>query len=375
MPSQTHRFAWALVRALEEAGVPPFLLSSAPVSTYPGHPQVVFPGGSFSANGRAGRELPFVNLILAKHVTRFLSAMTVGRHVLKSESIDTLFVHGVHSPWLWFAAIMRAKGLTTVIVLTDPPGVIGSDDSRLVATLKRLDRRVVAASLRLQTGVVVLAQALADEWAPSLPSLLMEGVAPEVWPESTPGAGPQTGPFRIVYAGGLSNEYGAKALVEAVEMLPDHDVELQMLGRGPLERWIAERSQTDSRILQPRLVLPERVPAELDQANVLVQPRPLNMREARFSFPSKLLEYLVAGRPVVSTPLPSLPAEYADVVRLTDDDGPRALATEIEAIKRMDAESRTRMGVAARSFAVREKSAYAQASRMALFLEELRTQS
>ncbi len=375
MPSQTHRFAWSMVRTLEAAGMPPYLLSAAPVSSYPGHPQVFFPGRSFSANGRDGRELPFVNLVLLKHVTRFLSAMTVGRNALSSESVDTLFVHGAHSPWLWFAVAMRAQGMTTVIVITDPPGVIRPEDSRLVASFKRLDRRVVAASLRRQTGVVVLAPALADEWAPSVPSLLMEGVAPETWPESTPGAGPQTGPFRIAYAGGLSEEYGARALVEAMEMLPDHDLELQMLGKGPLEGWIAERSQTDSRILPPRLVPPEMVPAELDRANVLVQPRPLNMREARFSFPSKLLEYLAAGRPVVSTPLPSLPAEYAAVVRLTHDDGPRALATEIGAIKRMDVESRMRMGAAAQSFATREKSANAQALRLGVFLEELRTQS
>ena len=119
MPSQTHHFAWSLVDALGKAGLSVGLLSVWPVSNFPGNPRVVFRSAPFQAKGVLGECLGFVNLIGLKHVTRFLQCLTRGTRVLRRWRPTVLLVHGVHSPFLWYAAISRRLlGLTVVVILS-----------------------------------------------------------------------------------------------------------------------------------------------------------------------------------------------------------------------------------------------------------------
>ena len=73
MPAQTFRFGWAIVRALRDNGIEVRLLSTAPVSDYPANPKAVWGRKRFEVDGVVGLMMPFINLLLLKHVTRYLS--------------------------------------------------------------------------------------------------------------------------------------------------------------------------------------------------------------------------------------------------------------------------------------------------------------
>ncbi|MEU5724523.1 glycosyltransferase [Micromonospora sp. NPDC047738] len=375
MPVQTHTFAWGLVRSLRAADCPVHLLSAAPVSNWPGNRQLRFRSGSFRQDGVAGQLLGFVNVLGLKHLTRFATVWRMGARTLRESRADVLLVHGVHSPFLWFGALRaRRLGVRVVPVLTDPPSVVLPTDGRLVRLLRRLDRALVQMALSRCSGIIALTPALADDFAPGLPRLVMEGIFHAVPNPSTTVEEPTTaarGAREIVYAGGLSRSYGVDRLVAAFRGLPDCDLRLRVYGRGELEQWIASQAAEDPRIALPELLPRAALLPRLASASVLVNPRPVGQDFVRWSFPSKLIEYLAAGVPVVTTRLTGIPADYEPWLQFADSDSAAGLRAAIDRVLRLPPEEGARIGRGGAAFVRGTRGPSAQGRRMRNFLAAL----
>jgi glycosyltransferase involved in cell wall biosynthesis len=375
--TQTHNFAWSLVNALREGGCDVRLLSTLPVRDYPGYPRLVIRGGRFDdpVTG-AGRLIGFVNFKGVKHVSRLLGCLRHGSSAARSNDAEVVLVHGVHLPFLWFARLARRRlGLRSVIVLTDPPGVEQPDDGRLLRLLRGLDRRLVRRALRHVDGAICLTRALGADFAPAARHLVMEGIVnPRL--TSPPACHPSGGPartgqgFTVAYAGALKVAYGVQRLVEAVLAVPE-DVSVDVYGTGPLESWLRQRAAEDGRVrFHGPLPHPELL-AALSRADLLVNPRPTDQDFVRYSFPSKLIEYMALDRPVLTTRLAGIPDEYSDKVLFADDDSTRGLATALSRAVRMPEAQRRALAAAARAFVLAEKDAGSQGRRIAAFLDQL----
>ncbi|TYB99235.1 glycosyltransferase family 4 protein [Micromonospora sp. WP24] len=367
--TQTHTFAWGLVAAMRAAGCHVSLVSAAPVSTWPRNRRLVFRSGRFHHDGVEGRLLGFVNVLGLKHLTRFLAATR--RLAARSAAGEVLLVHGVHTPFLWAGALVaRRRGATVVPVLTDPPGVALPTDGRFVRLLRRLDVALVRAALRRCAGVIALTRPLAEDFAPGCPYLVMEGifhppagVRPRV--EAVPGV------REVVYAGGLSRAYGVDRLVEAFRALPDPGLRLVLFGRGELTPWLLKQAAADPRIAPPELLDRNVLSGRLARAAVLVNPRPVNQDFVRYSFPSKTIEYLSAGAPVVSTRLPGIPADYLPHLVLAEADTVDGLREALAHALTLSAAEVARRGAAGCEFVRRTRSPAAQGRRIHDFLTSL----
>ncbi|WFE49210.1 glycosyltransferase [Micromonospora sp. WMMD1155] len=367
--TQTHAFAWGLVAAARAADCRVRLFSAVPVSSWPGNDRLLFRGGGFHQDGVDGQLLGFVNLLGLKHVTRFVSARC--RLARNLRTGDVLLVHGVHTPFLWAAVTLsRRRGVLVVPVLTDPPGLALPTDGRLVRLLRRLDVALVRAALRRCAGVIALTRPLADDFAPGRPHLVMEGI---FHPPATASAqdAPTPGTREVVYAGGLTRAYGVDRLVEAFRGLPDPNLRLVLFGRGELTRWLREQAADDSRIAPPELLDRAVLAGRLARAAVLINPRPVEEEFVRYSFPSKTIEYLSAGPPVVSTRLPGIPADYLPHLEIATPDTVVGLRAALARALALPPEEVSRRGVAAREFVHRTRGPVAQGRRMRDFLVSL----
>jgi glycosyltransferase involved in cell wall biosynthesis len=260
-------------------------------------------------------------------------------------------------------------GARVAVVLTDPPGVVRPDDGRLRRALRSVDISIVTRGLRRADAVVVLAAPLGEDFAPGVPALVVEGLVDpgSPYPPSTRVAAHSR---RVVFAGGLHEEYGVARLVEAFRALPE-DVELQLFGRGPLGAWLEEQARQDPRIQPPRLVSLEELPEVYGGAGVLVQPRQVDQDFVRYSFPSKLIEYLASGTPTVSTRLPSIPADYEPYIVWSDSAEPADLAAAITRVLEWTEVERTEFGRRAAGFIRESRGAAAQGRRIVDFLTAL----
>jgi glycosyltransferase involved in cell wall biosynthesis len=368
MPVQTQRFGWALVESLGVNGVEVDLVVAEPVADFPHNRRLLIRGQDFREAGVAGRSVSFVNLPAVKNLTRYWSGRRAAR-LIGVEGTDAILVHGVHSAFLWLAlALGKRHGIPTVAVLTDAPSLHTKFDNVLTSLLKRLDRKLILAALRRLDGVVALTPGL-SELAAGKPAMLMEGIA-AIPPDVDPAPLARfDGPPRVVYAGGLSAEYGVLDLLDSVERAKEVWT-LEFFGRGPAVAAIQEAERQGLRVAYRGSVAPDEMARVYASSDVLVNPRPPHGALAHQAFPSKLLEYLASGVPVVTTELPSLPRDYVDHVNLADS-GPEGLAAAIDELVRKDREERSRLGHEAKAFILRTRGIEHQGSRLRCFVASL----
>ena len=367
MPAQTHNFAWSLVDALREAGLQVGLLSVWPVSDFPGNPRVLFRSAPFATKGVPGECLGFVNLVGLKHVTRFLQCLTRGSRVLRRWRPSILLVHGVHSPFLWYAVLSRRLlGLTVVVVLTDPPGVGLPTDRLATRFLRWLDVKLVRWALRWTDAVIALTTDLARDFAPGKPALVMDGIGR--FDSEAEHLRPNRSRPTVVYAGSLRASYGVDRLVDAVAGLTDPPVTLEVYGSGELAGWVSDVAAERAQIEGPRLLSREDLQRTYRAADLLVQPRPTNQSFVRYSFPSKIIEYLASGTPVLTTRLVSLTDEYDPYVYWIDDDSPAGIRKAVGEVLRLPEDERLAKGRQAAAFIRATRSSHAQGKRISAFL-------
>ena len=117
------------------------------------------------------------------------------------------------------------------------------------------------------------------------------------------------------YVGVIDERLDLDLVAALARELPDW--EIQMV--GPVIEKIDPKSvPRDDNIVYTGLQPYERLPELMGGFDVALMPFALNDATRSIS-PTKTLEYLAAGLPVVSTRVPDVVADYAEVVRLADD--------------------------------------------------------
>lgn len=338
MPAvQTHKFGWSFVRALDFSFDNVYLASSFPVQNFPIVNRLIFRGGNFQHIGFEGLFIGFINTLVLKHITRLLSCIIYVSSFIRRKKINLLFIHGLHSPYLLFGLILRFLGIRVVVVLTDPPGLVLRSDSLLSRFLKFIDLLFIQQFLRHVDAVVALSPNLVRDFSPSRPALIFPGILDSslalIEESNCILRFKENKKFIIVYAGGLSSAYGVDKLIEAVLLLPKNiSVQLRLFGRGDQVDKINRISLINSRIYYGGFLNFEHLIDELNDADLLVNPRPSNDFFSTHSFPSKLIEYIAIGCPVLTTRIISIPDDLAEHYYYIDDESVLGICKSIENI-------------------------------------------
>jgi glycosyltransferase involved in cell wall biosynthesis len=223
--------------------------------------------------------------------------------------------------------------------------------------------------VKIASGVVVLSSHVGRDLRHTRPWIrVSRPPAPDILylPKSIPNSD-----TRILYfAGSTSKVSGVDLLLEAIQHIHDPTYRFWFSGRGPLDRTIYEAARTDKRIIHWGFVKRERYRELLQQANVLVNPRPTRLPENRYNFPSKLMEYMAAGRPVISTATSDIAEYYLDEIVLLEDETPEGLARLITEVCSWSPERQIALGQKARN-RVQKETWEIQAQRILDFIENL----
>lgn len=177
-----------------------------------------------------------------------------------------------------------------------------------------------------------------------------------------------TGKKVIIYAGSILKLYGIQNLTQGFIKADLPDTELWIYGDGDYREELLRIEEKYLNVIYKGVCAnQEVVQAEL-RAALLVNPRPSEPEYTKYSFPSKNMEYMVSGTPLLTTRLPGMPKEYEPYVFLLEDETVNGVAEKLKEICSIPFLTRQNMAAEARKFVMEEKSNTVQAARIVSFL-------
>ena len=123
----------------------------------------------------------------------------------------------------------------------------------------------------------------------------------------------------FLYSGSLGKWGGTKMLLDAMALIKQDDFELWISGFGDTTIFNKSLPQKDKRIKYLGLLTENELHDIYEEADVFLNPRPVNMPGNENNFPSKLFNYLSWKKPIISTWTKSLSPEYREVLHITEN--------------------------------------------------------
>lgn len=168
----------------------------------------------------------------------------------------------------------------------------------------------------------------------------------------------------ILYTGALSRKYGIETLLREFSSINNIDYRLVICGDGDAKDLINFSSNIDNRIKYMGKVSHDLILSLQKSASLLINPRTPQGDYTKFSFPSKTMEYLASGTPVLIYRLPGIPDEYFKYCFTHDSFSDGSLAKRMNQILSMPLYERRKVGIAARRFILEEKNALVQVKKI-----------
>ena len=168
----------------------------------------------------------------------------------------------------------------------------------------------------------------------------------------------------LLYAGGIQTRYGVFDLIEAFHRLPNKDYRLVLCGSCQEMRKLNSYLSADKRIEYLGLIPTDKVRKLQKKVTLLVNPRHSSEDFTKYSFPSKTLEYMASGTPVLMSPLSSMPNDYKKNLFLFNDESVEGMMAKIEEVLNLDATILDQIGKSASDFILSRKNTKAQVAKI-----------
>ena len=256
----------------------------------------------------------------------------------------------------------RLRGKPCIGIVTDLPDMLGGS---------RFSKGMANFVIRHCTGYVLLTEAMNDYLnKKGKPYVILEGHADITMADRIPAMEKKTSPRICFYAGGVSRQYGLSNLVEGFLQADLPNACLHIYGPGDYVEELEQIAAKDSRVFYGGMLLNTEIVAKEQEATLLVNPRPTDEEYVKYSFPSKTMEYMASGTPVLTTVLPGMPREYHPYVYLLEEETADGITKMLKEVLSNSDEELFRKGNEARRFVLEQKNNVIQARKILEMLEK-----
>lgn len=362
MPGQqAQKFNRLMVDGIEKNGVETLVISAPPITGRNCNRRLVALGKKRQGN-IVYRYLPILNVRYIKNPFVVLSSFfhtlfaSIGR-----KSIVVCDVLNV-SVAMGAVAAGRLLGKHCVGIVTDIPElmVTGHTDKQVKYCYK---------IIRKCTDYVFLTEAMNERLNPKgKPYTIVEGVCSGTFGDDDKVPSDERVCF---YAGLLDPEYGVKIMVDGFRKAKIPNTRLIICGKGPYEAELTKIAAEDPAVEYLGSLMNSEVVEMEKKATLLINPRPSSGEFTKFSFPSKNMEYMASGTPLLTTKLPGMPKEYDEFVYLLEDESAEGICKALFNILTKPADELYEKGKKAKDFVLKEKNNVKQAEKLIKLIEDL----
>ena len=173
----------------------------------------------------------------------------------------------------------------------------------------------------------------------------------------------------IIYAGGIHKIFGIENLVQGFIKAEIENSELRIFGDGDYREELELLCKSHRNVKYMGVTDNKDIVYQEQRAALLVNPRPSKPIYTRYSFPSKNMEYMVSGTPVLTTDLPGMPEEYKEYVYIIEDETIDGIVSSLRKVFQENYSDRFERGRATRDYVIRDKNNNVQAGRIVSFIK------
>lgn len=319
--------------------------------------------------------LPFVNVFVVKPFS--IALVTLGsvlRALLRTsrDAQQCVVVYNSIS-YIYAPALLAARITRTPLcaIIADVP--LKSHRRQI---LRRLENYAELRLARSGEMLVALTQGLAADFANARPTIVIDGAVSLHPGHELPGnetnvaeAG-RTSTLDVVFTGSLNEASGIELVLSAFELVADRRIHLHIYGAGPQLDAVRNHRLFGHTIFYNGVVSNQAVRTIQTKATLLVSPRVPDGFLTRYTFPSKVLEYLSSGSPVLSNALECFGDDLLSLLNTVDSVTPQDWADAINRICLDTSGEYIRRAAYAREVIFATRTWEAQGQRFAKFLGE-----
>lgn len=317
----------------------------------------------------------FINLIGIKQLSRSISLKPYVKDWAKKDfgKQKVVIAYAMTST---FTGILRYvkkidENIITCLIVPDLPQYMNLSHSKnkLYEILKENEVNKISKDKIFIDSYVLLTKHMRNALKINTPTVVIEGIATELF-ESVKEIPKKYGMKTVLYTGGLEESYGVISLLNAFEKLSEQHYQLIICGAGEAEIEIIKASKRDKRIIFKGLLPRSEILKLQKSSDILVNPRPNNEEFTKYSFPSKILEYMSSGTPVISYKLDGIPEEYYKYMYLVNEDKDGLFNTLKEVLSKSEKDLNEK-GLLSKQFVLREKNSTNQGKKIINMINSL----
>lgn len=331
---QTHKFNKNFISILECSGKYDVdYVSNRPISIYPKNKKIIVNCSSheyvIENKNIIIYESGFINFPVLKLISRFFFTFISVLKKLVNKQYDMVIVYSVHLPYLVIGVLVsKIFNIKIIALWTDPPSVHTSKNI-FVKYLRCGEYALSKFFMSKFDKSIVVSKYLALDFNSNAPYFVLEGISNLDKIKPVRDTSLLSKPISIVYAGSLEKTYGLSNVIDAVSFFDEGRINLELYGFGSMVPWLKEAKLKN--VTFKGSVAPQKISKILEEADFLINCRSEQDDFTKYSFPSKTMEYLVSGTPVIMTMLKGIPSIYSDFVTPVKDNRPESIFEAIQA--------------------------------------------
>lgn len=375
MQNAANKLQWAIVDGLNaqtEAELD--VINSLYIGSYPRkYKKATVPSFSFRIQGKEkGFNVGFLNLPFIKFLSKYRGLKKQVDQWMNSgdDGEKVVIAYAMTSPFVELLHYIKKKYPKTkcILFVPDLPEYMDVTNKSIAYSLvKKMHISHLKRKLGKIDGYVFLTEYMKEWFDQDVLYTVVEGIYKETRGTAEE---PVCKEKAVLYAGGLSEEYGILELVEAFLNTNEKDWKLELIGDGPLlstlKQMAGEHDSLVVRGLQPNSEVLKRQ----KEVSILVNPRKAQQEFTKYSFPSKTIEYMASGTPMVGYRLPGIPGEYFEHFYAVSSDD-QGLESYLKKVMMLSDHERTKFGLSAKQFIQTEKNAAKQCAKIMQLIEKI----
>ncbi len=377
--SADNTLQWKFIRGIEKnIGKGIYIISSPSIGKYPNkYKKIIIKTRKWSNGiGKENVRIGFVNLGIIKSIMRYIGFKNYLGRLIESLGNKDITLISYNTLPFQMKAIKEIKNkynnVNIILIVPDLPQYTYLEENISITNKIRryIKNEGLYKNLKYIDGFIALTKGIEEKVNKyKKPFMIIEGIASE---KKMVLSKENDEEKIILYTGTLRKKYGIMTLLEAFKDIEFSKYKLYICGKGEAEEDIKEYAISDKRIVYKGLVTQEEAIRLQSIATVLVNPRPNNDDFIKYSFPSKTIEYLSSGKPVICHRLDCIPSDYDEYLFYINDLSCRALKEKIIEVCEMSSEDRHKVGIRGQQFINTQKSESVQGAKVIKLAELLR---